>query len=103
MKAETYLLSGRQGDSKEYYRTATEFSQEILKRAKTIFLPEMKNYIEFLKEEKLDDEFSYEESTIELLAIGVLWHSYIENAVELSKLNYWILSKLALVRQNFLT
>lgn len=101
MKAETYLLSDRQGDSNEYYTTVTEFSLEVLERAKTNFLPEMKNYIGFLKEEKLDDEFSYEECTIELLALGILWNNYIENAVELNKISYWILSKVTSARQKF--
>lgn len=100
MKAETYLLTNEQGDSAQYYRIVNELSKEVLARAKTIFEPEMINFIQYLKTNKVAQEYSYEECTIELLALGVLWNSYLADAVKLKQFSFWILARIAALRQS---
>ena len=101
MKAETYLLTNEQGDSAQYYRIVNELSKEVLARAKTIFEPEMINFIQYLKTNKVAQEYSYEECTVELLALGVLWNSYLADAIKLNQFSFWILAKIAALRQSF--
>ena len=101
MKDETYLLTNEQGDSAQYYRIVSELSKEVFARAKTVFGPEMICFIKYLKANKVAQEYSNEECTIELLALGVLWNSYLADAVKLNQFSFWILAKIAAMRQSF--
>lgn len=72
----TYSLKLGNENSEEYYRTIGNFADEVMQYAGNSVIPLIKNYIDYVKEYKLETERKTGEYVLELLSFGILWKTY---------------------------
>ena len=76
MEAITYSLKLIGSSSEEYYKDVRCFADEVLMKAESSILPIVNEYINYVKEFKLEEVREKEEYLLELLSFGILWRTY---------------------------
>ncbi|MFZ5965647.1 MAG: DUF116 domain-containing protein [Bacillota bacterium] len=99
MKVITYSLKGMDHSSDRYYRVVERFSKEVLKEAWEMMddiLRKFELYVVKTEQKPLDTR---EEYILDLSMLGILWRTYMGQAIRLNKRQGMILQKLGKLRQ----
>jgi hypothetical protein len=90
----TYSLRENESDSDNYYKNVAAFTDEVLSEADDLLRPFIDSYHAYLCNKAIEKQFTYEESTLEMLMLGVLWRVYSGDARELDAIPQQLLSAL---------
>lgn len=95
----TYNLKGDNNTSDKYYEDVSIFTDEVLGVANKIAGQIIDDFIMFLEKRKVEELRPRNEYILEYLTLGVLWNTYINNALELEDAPGHMLSGLVSIRK----
>ncbi|MFH0990930.1 MAG: DUF116 domain-containing protein [bacterium] len=72
----TYSLTSTNTNSELYYRRVREFTDEVLDHASESLLPAVRDFMDYLRINRLENLRRSEEYFLELLSFRLLWNSY---------------------------
>ena len=90
----TYFLRDKSKNSNEYYRFISNFSNEVIEKIEIEANNIIENFINFIKNNSIEELRSREEYELEFLIIGVLWKTYIAKALNADRLSLNLLKLL---------
>ncbi|WP_406542056.1 hypothetical protein [Clostridium ljungdahlii] len=96
----TYFLRDESKNSNEYYRCISNFSNEVIEKIEIEANNIIENFINFIKNNSIEELRSREEYELEFLIIGVLWKTYIAKALNADRLSLNLLKLLFNLRTN---
>ena len=95
----TYSLQNGQNKSNQYYKTVSDFADELLVEMSKRLGNIVPDFMQYLNETQREPIRPIEEYSLELLVLGVLWRVYAPGVVEIDRGPYSILSFLTRARK----
>lgn len=94
MKPITYKLNQNGSAASSYYRTISQFTDDVLELAKHTIAPIATSYRQYIIDYELEEPRTVEEYTYELLNLGVLWRAYGNTALAVEFAPFHTLARL---------
>lgn len=95
----TYSLKDQLNSSDMFYRTLTEYTDEVLTEIETLVGTSVNSYIAYLSNNGVNQQCTRDEYGFELLILGTLWEIYSGDADGLEEVPKQLLSGLAKLRR----
>lgn len=99
MKGSPYDLTGKSGNSDQYYETAKGISQKIIRSCLNHTSTYIETFSKFISEKQIETLRSPEEYGIEILLIGVMLKEYAAYAQAFKGRNLWSFKQLNQLRE----